>query len=312
MRQAGEFQRQTWLKLASGEVVDRRSGAYINGLREQNSLQYPYEGDQFTVGVFNMAPHANVIEHGHGAFNLAARINWSGGKVRRGKRGPYLIIPFRHMTPAKAGGGATPSRFKRAMPGSVYAIAKQLQKGERLTFKGAARVAQHNQQVKARGRAVGVRGLGPGRPEGHSLGFHPGGRVLAATSPAALRAAHANSRKVNIGGGRHITQYPGHAKSPASIAAGIDLARQGKGDLPSPFRRERSIYEGMVKTGDTGNTRYMTFRVITPASQWIIPAQPARNVAQRVSRDTAAQVRDLLEQAVKRDIERTIGAALGA
>lgn len=303
VRHAGELQRQAWSKKASGELVDRDTGAYLAGLRQPDSFRYPFDGDQFTVGVFNVAPHAAPIEYGHGAFNLAQRIRWGQTPASRlSKSGKwYMVIPFRHFTPARAGGGATPARFRRSMPASVYNIARRLGPGERLTFHPGqivARTGAITRKAGGRQQMVAMHGIGPA-----------GGRILEVRASAPRRAAHQTTRELDIGGGRTVKQYPGRAKSPRSIHAGIEDARAKGMQPPSPFRATSSIFEGMVRTGAAGHTRYMTFRVITPDSQWMIPSRPPAMVARRVAEETGPTIRALFERAYKTDVERAIASA---
>lgn len=304
VRQVGELQRQSWVKKASGELVDRDTGAYIAGLRQPDSLRYPFDGDQLTIGVFNVAPHAAPIEYGHGAFNLAQRIRWGQTPASRlSKTGQwYMVIPFRHYTPARAGGGGSPARFRRSMPASVYSLARRLAPGERLTFHPGQIVARTGAITRkaagGRTQTLAVRGLGPA-----------GGRILEVRAGAPRRAAHQYAREIDIGGGRTVTQHPGHAKSPRSIQAGIEHARVHGGPPPSPFRATSSIFEGMVRTGAAGHTRYMTFRVITPDSQWMIPARAPAMVAKRVAEETGPTIRAMFERAYKADVERAIAGA---
>ena len=64
---------------------------------------------------------ADEIENGRPARDLK-RMLGSSPKVRQGKKGRYLIIPFRHNVPS----GDGHSSYARQMPPEVYAQAKKL------------------------------------------------------------------------------------------------------------------------------------------------------------------------------------------
>lgn len=134
VRDAGALLQAAWTKLADGTVLGRFTGAYVNGLRQPESLEYPFGGDGLAVGVFNVAEHAGPIEHGYAAFNLAERVAWgSTPKSRLSKKGVwYVRIPFRHYTPAGPGEGATPYRTRHSMSHDVYRFARELKPGQRL------------------------------------------------------------------------------------------------------------------------------------------------------------------------------------
>lgn len=288
VREAGELQQQAWLKLASGELVNRLTGAYIAGLRTAESLQYPYDDDRLAVGVFNVARHAGPIEHGFESFNLASRIRWGQTpKSRLGRKGWYIRIPFRHYSPPRGGEGATVGREKASMPRAVYNLARQLEPGERLTGR-ARKLAAATGKVPG-----GVRGVGPGRPDGHPLGPARPGRYLAATrsSTAAL-----------------ISEP--RFKTAASFAAALAHARETGGGVPA-LKHRTGRYEGLFKSGAPGHSQYLTIRVITQRSQWWIPGRRGLFVAQRVAEQTDPTVRAMFAEAFRHDVERAVGGALG-
>jgi hypothetical protein len=109
-----------------------------------------------------------------------------------------------------------------------------------------------------------------------------------------------------------VVRHPGQVKSPASHQAHIEHWRAtGKvGPEPNAARAEWSIYEGMIKSGAKGHTQYMTFRVITPRSNWWIPAMRAHRVAEHVHQQTAPVVRAMFQEAFRQDVERAMVIAL--
>lgn len=285
VRRAGELIQQEWLRLASGELVNRLTGAYIAGLRQPESVEYPFDGDMFAIGVYNLARHAAAIEYGHPAFNLAERIRWGQTPKSRWSKSTrrwYIIAPFRHYTPPRAAEGATPGRTARSMPRAIHELAKSLDFGQRLTF-DAGRLSRGRWAAAVRsksGRVVAMSGAGAG-----------GARLLSPTTPGAQ--AYAAPRR----------------RSDRSYAAHLDAAWAGQAPAPATHHQS-SIYEGLTKTGSPGHVQYMTWRVITQQSQWWIPAQPGAYVARQVATRTGPIVRGMLEEAFTRDVERAIGAAL--
>jgi hypothetical protein len=45
------------------QLVKKKSGNYLKGIRR--GKVYKYQGDQTSIRVYNNAPHAHLIEHGH-------------------------------------------------------------------------------------------------------------------------------------------------------------------------------------------------------------------------------------------------------
>ena len=129
---AGNRIRDIWLSLASGSALDRMTGSYVNHLKSDGAIQYPLDGNEFAVGVFNNAKHAAPIEYGFATFSLPQRIRWGQtSKSRMSKAGRwYIVIPLMHRayaSKAKAKrDGLTPATMKRMMPRNVHQAAKQL------------------------------------------------------------------------------------------------------------------------------------------------------------------------------------------
>lgn len=311
VRWVGEHLQLAWLKLASGELVNKLTGNYADHIdprspKSSGALRYPYDGDDFAVAIFNNARHAAAIEYGFAAFNLADRIEWGKGKTRRGKNGRwYLRIPFSHSSPMEPGQGRSVGSIKASLPSDVYEIAKKMRKGERLTLDQER--LRENISTLRRGRGgpvIGQRGTGAG-----------GGQYVTPTSPATRAKMTATSHSVPVGNGQHVTRYPGRERSPASFAAAQEHAAKQRAEghdapEPSPHRATASIYEGLFRSGAKGHGQYTTIRVITPDSQWWIPGRPGLHVAQRVAEESAPRIKEAIEAAFRRDVERAMAQAL--
>jgi len=154
IRQGGLLLQAAWVTQAqSGQWFSANTGTYVRGLQTTDSYQYPAHGNPLAALVVNTAPHARLIEEGHGGFHLPSRIPWATTrKARRTKRGRwYLIIPFRHGA-HRTGTGITGQAQRTMLPRPVYARARRLQPGQHLTAHVSA------------GRGVHMPGLTPYRP----------------------------------------------------------------------------------------------------------------------------------------------------
>lgn len=117
---AGQFLRAVWIDLAHRHSA---SGSYIHGIQEPEPL-----ANGLAVEVVNTAPHAAVIELGHGAYHLPSKIHWAAApRVKVSAKGVrYLTIPFRHFTPQGPASGPTLMAQRAMMPAKIYAMAKDL------------------------------------------------------------------------------------------------------------------------------------------------------------------------------------------
>lgn len=101
------------------------------------SIDWQMTGD-FSALVWTDYKHAAEIETGRPARDLKKMLDTST-KVRQGKGGRYLVIPFRHNVPSKSG----QSSYAPQMPRGVYLQAKRLSpssvtgQGERASGTGA-------------------------------------------------------------------------------------------------------------------------------------------------------------------------------
>lgn len=165
VREAAEAGRARWRAYAAGAplpsghaVPDRHREAYAAsiGLRQT--------GD-FSAEIFTAYDKAEAIEDGEPARDLKDML-WKSRKVRRGKRGRYLIIPFRWSRPPSVGwtGGANEmghdvahwwSNKKRSTPG-----------GERGAAFKRADALRLGHEVDAPGKGRNQVGMLAYRPEG--------------------------------------------------------------------------------------------------------------------------------------------------
>lgn len=130
-----EYVRHLWVRVAQQQGA-HDTGAYIAGIRDNAIVTVEPAGEdesglaEVVITITNTARHASIVEDGHAAFHLPTRINWSGPRVKQGKNGPYMHIPFRHSafaTPDQLDEkGYTVGARRRMMPADVYALAKRL------------------------------------------------------------------------------------------------------------------------------------------------------------------------------------------
>lgn len=148
--------RAAWRDVALDHVS---TGSYIAAIMRDDAIQYPYQGNKDLVSVVNTSPHAIFLEHGRQGFHLPSRwTNWQIGK--NGNR--YARIPMRHYSPTRLGGGASTHRIRQQMPEEIYAMAKRLRAGQRLTGLGNAyRVSRPYKVYRVSGEKV-PRELGRG------------------------------------------------------------------------------------------------------------------------------------------------------
>jgi hypothetical protein len=129
--------REAWIAAATEAQAP---AAYLRGLAQRGSVVYPFHGDHLAACVVNVAPGAARAEEGQAAYHWPSTIRWGQTPgSRRSKSGTwYIIVPLRART--------------KAMPRKVYAVARQLQAGQRLTA------------GPSQGRAVHAPGLIPYQP----------------------------------------------------------------------------------------------------------------------------------------------------
>ncbi len=290
---AGEYVKQVWGVVAL-ELGAFDTGEYRNGITDEGRVDISRMPDGgLGVGVdlvvTNTAPHASIVEEGHGAFRLADKIDWgnTGGSIKVSTSGrPYLHIPFRHTVPGQPGGGMTKSAAKAQMPQSVYQQAKRQ----------IWRVANNRGPVRAAAPGGG-RGRFIQRDTYRTEDFGKGG-----TQTRMRRGPTSTSFAPDP----HTGELVQERRGARVVAAG----RRGK-DLVNP-EWKTSRYEGMIKTGGPGHTRYLTIRTLTPDSDgWNIPAMLGYYVAARTASliDSGPELPDLFEQAILTVIDPTAAPA---
>lgn len=261
--QAGDHIRNTWIRIAESEM-NRATGEYIDQLRSFAAMSYTDDG--FGVIVTNYAKHARIIEEGYAAFRLPEKVNWGGGtpKMKWTKAGtPYLTIPFRHFTPAKATGGKegrTYRSVKQAMPKEIYEYAKQLKRSLDI------RQPQINPVT--------------GRVNTKTLW---GGRLTPQTTMPRVQGGLSAGRWMTAG-------FYGGGAGGSPFISKLSLWKFSK-------------YAGMVKTRTAGHTRYMTFRTLTPQSEgWNIPGQYGKHIAEKTRNEVAETIQQIIQTAIMRDV----------
>jgi hypothetical protein len=96
------------------------------GLNADNSMEFP---DSFTGVLTLRGKWPNMLEEGFSAFDQKNGFMNSKHIKRKKDGGWYLTIPFRHRTPGTAGSAVG----GQAMPDDIYAQARALKGGEKLT-----------------------------------------------------------------------------------------------------------------------------------------------------------------------------------
>lgn len=103
---------QFWKKLAQSELTST-SRDYAAG------IQVFYKDNKAFIELVGTLP--NLVENGFPGGDMR---EWmlKSPKAKQGKKGPYLVIPFRHGTPGTGG-----RNVGRVMPEAIHEVAKQLQ-----------------------------------------------------------------------------------------------------------------------------------------------------------------------------------------
>jgi hypothetical protein len=253
-----DFARALWIRRAQDLRV-RDSGAYLRGIEQATvSLVEETETDDLIRVVYelrNSAPHAQIVEDGHGAFHLPSRINWSGPRVKRSRDGtPYIHVPFEHaafQSPSqRRDSGMTIATLKRMLPEDVYRKAVKLvatmPKREGPIYRQLYRGPAGRQFVAADRYTRG----------GHLHDKTPGPRFTVGPDGVAVETWR----------GERTVQ-------------GRD--RNGR-RLTNPAW-QTSRFDRLFKSGPKGHSKYLTIRTITPNSRgWNIPAQTGLGIARQV------------------------------
>lgn len=264
-----EFVRGVWLQVAG--AMDIRGGfrdggaSYIQGIqsadvRLENETTSDTHGS-VVVAVVNTSPHAQFVEEGHAAFSLAQRINWSStsGRIKRGRNGPYLHIPFRH--------GAHQSESKLQASGATYAMRRSMMPAD-VYREAKALSATIRQNIGPIYRGSTSRGRGGTAHSG--LQFQQADRY---TWGQRLHRDTAPGIRV----GRNGVASDEH-RTARTVARGLTNPAWRNNKYDNLFRTAQPTAAGGEQS------RFMTIRTITPNSPgWNIPAQTGRYVANRVA-----------------------------
>lgn len=268
MQKSAQLVQQVWVARAQ-QLDIRQTGEYIRGLTGEGSVEVikPAGPDASgavvgTIAVVATAPHSAIVEDGHAAFHLPSKINWSGARVKVGKNGKYMHIPFRHSAFAdeatQQANGYTRATIKSMLPQDVYTAAANLKR----TIKRNEGPFYDGDQFKAADAYNKGERLKRGAVQ---AGFTVGG-------DGKVRVERMPSRTV------------GFIRSPMG----------GKLTLVNPEWKS-SRYEGLMKSGPKGHSQYLTIRTITPNSKgWNIPAQEGKGIGRIVARECGPEVEEIV------------------
>lgn len=269
-----------WISLARAAGL-RRDGAYVNAINSRGAVRMVKGAPSLAAGapmpnrvefifeVVNDSEHAQIIEEGHSAFHLPSRVDWGSGSgsIKRGKKGPYLHIPFEHRayaSPSKRKkGGYTVSTIKAMMPSDIHREAKKM-------------------------GAVLRRHMGPIRD--------PSGQFVAADRYQRPKDPHTLVRPHMAAGFRHHRgEWVEERRSERQVAPGhTNPAWQA------------SKFAGLFKAGAKGHEQYLTIRTMTPQSRgWNIPARHGHFLAEKTAQAVARE--DRLGRAVMAGVEHVLG-----
>lgn len=258
---AAQWIQGLWIRTAH-ELGVSVTGAYVRGIDQEGRFaveKEPTENGEWwevIVSVTNTAPHASIVEDGHGPFNLPQAIDWSSttGRIKRGKNGPYLHIPFRHFAyvpPSdRSEKGTSRMALRNMMPKEVYRDALKL----RYTRPTNAGPIYQGGQFIAADRYTWAKGSTPRQRRLDRVDVPPGFR---------------QSRTGELYEERRGERIVGRDRS-------------GKALINPAWKTSK--FAGMMKTGGPKHTRYLTVRTLTPNSQgWNIPAMAGYGVARKVA-----------------------------
>ena len=124
MAKLGRDIQKRWMAASRGELVNRESGGYIAGLREDGSISVDAE----SVIVQNLATYAPAIENGFSSYNLASKVDWSKATKSVGGQ-PAILVPFAYNAPSSK------SASKKRLPKPVHRVGKVVEGRERFVEK---------------------------------------------------------------------------------------------------------------------------------------------------------------------------------
>lgn len=257
VRNAVLFARALWLQRAQDYGV-RRTGQYLSGIQNATirtvTEQESADGLELCYEIVNTAPHAHLVEDGHRAFNLPSAIRWNSGsgRIKRGKRGPYLHIPFQHAAYQSAEkreqSGMTVGTLKTMLPEDIYRRARSLKP-----------TVAH--------RTGPIYKLADGGTRSQFVAadrYDKGGRLVDKTPGPRF-----------VGGTETVDVW----RSERTVQGRDKRGRR----LTNPAWAT-SRFQGLMKSGPKGHSQYLTIRTITPNSRgWNIPAQQGLGIARQVA-----------------------------
>jgi hypothetical protein len=283
---AAQYVKTSWIR-AAGALGAHNTGEYLRGIEEHGRIQLVSMSSDPTadtwevvVDITNTSKHASIVEEGHAAFHLPSVIDWSGPRVKHGKTGPYLNIPFRHTayaTPkAREEKGYTRGALRSMMPAEVHHEAKKLSP---TTRQGVGPIREAPQMNGAPGRWVALDR------------YNWGGRLKRGQVPTGFR----QDRR-----GAHELFEERRAERTVGRVRGAPLINP---------EWKTSKFEGMFRTGPKNHAAYLTIRTITPTSRgWNIPAQVGYFVVSRLASSLSQD--EMLQEIIRDELNAAFGERL--
>lgn len=127
IRAAAEYVRQTWGQAVQGLLLPGMSKAisnddYYESLQTGSALRMITPLHGMVVSTY---AGSDRIEQGYPSYDMKPGL-LASLSAREGKRGKFIAIPFRHMTPAQGQAGAGQRPHGATMPPAVYKIVKKV------------------------------------------------------------------------------------------------------------------------------------------------------------------------------------------
>jgi hypothetical protein len=289
-----------WVGAAQAHGLRNKGpGSYVGGIRAEGNVQIveaTLTQDRFMIvlEIRNTAPHALYVDEGHSAFHLPSKIDWSRrtGRIKWGKNGPYLHIPFRHsayQSPSQQHrSGMTADTLRRMMPERIYGMARRLAPTRQRLVGPVFRVSKTPTSrvgtiEGGRGRTTTSRAA-RAREKGAQVQFQQADRYSWGDRLQGLEAAG----QAHVGQQRRPdwTARAGQQEHRGRVTVLGAGPRGGHGQNPEWGSNK---YEGMFRAEHMGSSgrrssQYMTIRTITPDSRgWNIPAQHGKHIVDRVA-----------------------------
>jgi len=112
----------------------------------------------------------------------------------------------------------------------------------------------------------------------------------------------------------HQRRITGWVKDGRGRGAGNVIGRREVGPRGGRYLVAHGVsgnQRNMMKFGGGGQSQYLTFRTITPESNWIIPGRPGKHFTEQVEQLVGDDVRRILAEAFAKDAQRIVDQAYG-